>query len=262
MEPDAKVIYNTDADDEESATTEELDETQGDDLFQQYQLLNGLPTSWGLTENNTTAEMYEQLRIWTMEELVVEDAAQELRANAGAFFRRYSEPCIPKPTVSWDEATSLFLEWVQTTMPGFAVSAGFLDQLFIQRIGVQMLTFPKHTYHHGTCLLFAPSIAQFGLMPAQSHRRGVERESLPAAIWCNSQYHPSKKWSQRVELGDLLGTTYMGWFLTCSCCVTEKDLQQTQPVDMFIVEFEQMKQLDGVVIMPRVRGAFKPPSDL
>jgi hypothetical protein len=256
MDPKAEGDFIIDA--------EGLDEAASDDLSQQQQTLNSLPESWGLTDNNSTAERYDQLQKWTREEVVVESDAQELRSNAGALFRRYTPECIREGKIlSWAIATSLFKEWVQTTMPGFAVSAGFSDQLFVTRADAKMITFPKHTYHHGTCLLFAPSIAQFGLMPSQSHRRGSERACLPRFIWCNAKYHPSKAWSQRVELGALLGREYIGYFLTCSCCVTEKDLQQTQAIDVFIVEFEQSEdQLNGVVIMPRVIGVFKPPSDL
>ncbi len=94
-------------------------------------------------------------------------------------------------------------------------------------------------------------------MEAQAHssdRSGSEREAIDPAIWCIQSYHRSKKFSQRVEFGALLGQEYIGGFLSCSCCVSEENLGERQQVDLFIVDFEKTDQLDGVIIMPRVKG--------
>ena len=90
-------------------------------------------------------------------------------------------------------------------------------------------------------------------MEAQAHpsdRRGSEREAIDPAIWCIQSF------SQRVEFGALLGQEYIGGFLSCSCCVSEENLGERQQVDLFIVDFEKTDQLDGIIIMPRVKGNF------
>lgn len=261
MDPEAQVDSSMDeeASEDDSDPTEELDQAAADDLTQQAEILATLPASWGLTEHGSRAEAYDQLKKWTNEEVMV---VEDLSANAGALFRRYNSEEITVNTLGWDCAVSLFKKWSQAVMPDFAVSASFGDHLFITRKDAEIVTFPKYTYHHGTCLLFAPSIAERGLMPAISRRRGSERENLQAAIWCNNKYSASKNWSQRVELGALLEQEYLGWFLSCSCCVADANLRECQQIDVFIVEFENMAQLDGRIIMPRVRGVFKPPPAL